>query len=889
MIRVLLAALLLVPDLSFAAQRLVAPAPNVGGSRVGVALPALPPVAIANVGASNALPGIAVPQAPQVTAIGAVHAIAADQGVVPGQAQRAQDPQQAAQDLSRRYDASAASPEGPAPVGPGGEGSGAAPLAPSSEGSSAGAPKIPALPVTPAGKRPFFIRHYKLARAIMWPVLKLVYRVQPSGVENLPAGPALIVPNHVSYVDALMVSFAANRPMRFMLQRRIYARAPRFFDALGAIPVSGKDSREKIDASLSAARGFLADGQTVVIFPEGQLTKNGNMVEFKRGFERIAEGLSVPVVPAHLDNLWGSFFSLKGVSALRALREVPRPIGVRFGAPLAEAAAQPARDAVQELSTDALAQRVRRDQTTLARAFLDSAKSAWKKRAMGDSTGQDLAYGRTLTGSILLSRELEKRLGQAKNVGVLIPPSVGGALANVALSIGGRVPINFNYSSSAEAVEHAAKTSGVAYVVTSKKAVEKLKEKGQPVPERPMIFLEDILPAVPQWKKSALYVALRLLPRRAIEALFFRKAARSLDDVATIVYTSGSTSLPKGVELTHLNLMANMQMVEDTFPFTSEETLLGTLPFFHSFGFTMTLWFPLTRGLAAAYHSHPLELGPIQKLAEKFQPTLALGTPTFLHKYAEKIKKEAFARLKYAIAGAEALYPETVALFEKAFGVRPLEGYGATELSPVAIVSVPDRDGQTGAKAGMLGQNLPGTAVRVVDPTTLKPLAYGEEGLLLVKGPHVMKGYIGQPDKTAEAVRDGWYFTGDLVSRDRGGFIKFLGRAGIKIAGEYVPAEAVAERLKQAAGAGAPQFVVTSVPDVARGERLVVLHTKWEGGDPQALVAALKKTSIPGIWVPSPASFYEVDPLPTINAGMKLDLKAIKKLAAELEAKRTNG
>lgn len=871
--RALLAVLLLVPDSAVAAQNFHAPIVGVTGAVV----PSLPAPSIPGV------PSASAPQIPQtpLTAIGAIQAISAEQSAPAAQ----QSPIQAATDLSRRYDASAAAPNESAPVVPGADGSGAAALSasePSAAEPSSPSPRAP-LPVGPKEPRPFFVRHYRLARAVMWPVLKVLYRVQPSGLENVPNGPAVIVPNHVSYVDALMISFAANRPMRFMLQRRIYNRLPWFFDAIGAIPVSSKDDRKTIDASLARARGFIADGQILVIFPEGQLTKNGNMVAFKRGFERIAEGMNVPVIPAHLDNLWGSFFSLQGRSVWEALREVPRPIGVRFGKPLEIVEAQAARDAVQELSVDALEARIRRDQTTLPRAFLRAAKSAWRRRAIGDSTGQDLSYGKTLTASILLSRELEKRLGQAKTVGVLVPPSAGGALANVALSIGGRVPVNLNYSSSAESVEHAVKTSGLAYVVTSKKAVEKLKEKGQPVPERPMIFLEDILPAIPAWKRTALYVALRLLPRPAVEQLFFRKAATSLDDVATIVYTSGSTSLPKGAELTHLNLMADMQMIEDTFPFTKDETILGTLPFFHSFGFTMTLWFTLSRGLGAAYHSHPLELGPIQKLADKFQPTLVLGTPSFLHKYAEKIKKSAFARLKFAIGGAEKLHQETIDLFEKAFGVRPLEGYGATELSPVAIVSVPNRDGQPGFKPGTLGQNLPGTAVRVVDPATMKPLPYGQEGMLLVKGAHVMKGYIGQPEKTAEVIKDGWYVTGDLVSQDKDGFITFLGRAGIKVAGEYIPGEAVAARLTEAAGPGAPTFVVTSVPDVERGERLVVIHTKWPGGDPQALVAKLKTTKIPGIWVPSPKSFYEVDPLPTINGGMKLDLKAIKKLAAEFE------
>lgn len=763
-----------------------------------------------------------------------------------------------------------------------GAGAGLEPSSASGENGGAFEPP-PAAP--PAEEVPFFVRHYRLASFVVRPFVKLLYRPVVAGAENLPSGPVVVIPNHVSYVDGIMISFAADRPMRFMIKRSIYEKAPRFFHALGAIPVSSSDRPAQIEESLEIARRAIRAGQSLMIFPEGQLTLTGNMIGFRKGFERIVAGAPASVVPAHLDGLWGSVFSMqKGPTLWDRIKELPRPVSIRFGTPLERADTQSARLAVSELAAEAMDWRVGDRRKPLAREFLAAAKKAWKKPAIGDSMGADLTYGKAAAGALLLGRELDKELGAAKNVAVLLPPSAGGALANLGLASIGRVPVNLNYTASAEAVEHALKTTGADTIVTSRRFLEALKaERGFAVPEgRKVVLLEDAAPKIPSWKKTLTYLTLRVLPRSWAEALYLRKASRSLDDVATILFTSGSSSLPKGVVLTQKNVLANVEMVRDLLPYSKREAVLGVLPFFHSFGFTVTLWMPLVSGMSAAYHTHPMQAEAIGKLAAKFKPTLLLGTPAFLQRYAQKIPKEAFAHLRLVIAGAEKLRDSVADEFEAKFGVRPYEGYGATELSPVASAGTPDRGRQKGSKPGSVGRAMPGTVVKAVDIATGRPVPDGEVGMLMVKGPHVMRGYLNQPEKTAEVLKDGWYVTGDLGTIDRDGFITITGRLSrfSKLAGEMVSHVAVEEKLQQAAGLTDTAFVVTGVKDEKRGEKLVVLYAGWDG-DVGELLAKLKALGVPNLWLPGRGEFHKVDAIPLLGSG-KLDLKAVNELAAAL-------
>lgn len=851
------------------APRLAAPAVSPSLSAAPLAVPIL------------AAPSLAVPTlsaAPPAAAVPALAAVRAAAAALPDPKVPAADARAA---VGRSFDASVERESGFDAV------AGAFSPTPSLAAASAGeAPGPAAVPAASAPiDRPFFFRRYGLARLVVRPFVRLLYKTAVSGLENLPAGPAVIVPNHISYVDAILISFAADRPMRFMMQRRIFDKAPRLLGALGAIPVSSKDGPAAIEASLEAARQAIRAGQSVVIFPEGQLTLTGNMTGFRRGFERIVAGAPAPVIPAHLDGLWGSAFSMqKGPSLWSRLKELPRPVAVRFGPALPEPTAQAARLAVSELGAASMDARVRSRRKPLAREFFTAAMSSWKKPAIADSMGADLTYGKALTGALLLGRGLEPELEGQANAAVLLPPSAGGALANLALASVGRVPVNLNYTASREALEHALASAGIGTIVTSRKFVSALQaDRGFELPaDRRIVYLEDLAPAIPKWKKTAAYLVLKLLPASWTERLFLGKASRSLDDTATILFTSGSSALPKGVILTHANVLANIEMVRELLPWAEHDSMLGVLPFFHSFGYTVTLWMPLVSGMSAAYHTHPMQAEAIGKLAARAKSTLLLATPAFLQRYSQKVPAEAFRNLRLVIAGAEKLRASVADEFEAKFGARPFEGYGATELSPVASAGTPDAGAQKGSKPGSVGRALPGTAVKAVDLATGKPVADGEVGMIMVKGPHVMKGYLGQPEKTAEVLKDGWYVTGDLGTIDREGFISITGRLSrfSKLAGEMVSHIAVEEKLQQAAGLTDMTFVVTGVKDEKRGEKLVVLYAGWDG-DIDDLLGKMRAAGVPNLWLPARSSFHKVPAIPLLGTG-KLDLKALNELAAKL-------
>ena len=466
-------------------------------------------------------------------------------------------------------------------------------------------------------------------------------------------------------------------------------------------------------------------------------------------------------------------------------------------------------------------------------------------------------------------------------VGILLPPSVAGALVNFAALLMGKVPVNLNYTTADEILASCAQQCGIQTVVTSQAFLDRVKLK---VPGQ-SIMLEEVAQHPRLGEKLLALVMTWTLPVGWLEKAVGCEKKITLDDLATIIFSSGSTGDPKGVMLTHYNMASNIEQIDQIFALNPRDRLLGILPFFHSFGFTVTLCLPAALRTGIVYHSSPLEASVIGGLVRQYAVTFLLATPTFLQMYTRGCASEDFGSLQFVMAGAEKLQERVALAFEEKFGIRPLEGYGCTECSPVVAVNTRDyRDVgfyQVGAKRGKIGHPLPGISVRIVDPDTLQPLPVNQAGLLLVRGPNVMKGYPGRPEKTAEVLGDGWYVTGDIAAQDEHGFLEITDRLSrfSKIGGEMVPHIKVEEELHELADVTERTFVVTGVPDEKKGERLVVLHTLPENQLKEVL-RKLSQVDLPNLWIPRGNQFFHVEALPLLGSG-KMDLRKVRQRALE--------
>jgi acyl-[acyl-carrier-protein]-phospholipid O-acyltransferase/long-chain-fatty-acid--[acyl-carrier-protein] ligase len=324
------------------------------------------------------------------------------------------------------------------------------------------------------------------------------------------------------------------------------------------------------------------------------------------------------------------------------------------------------------------------------------------------------------------------------------------------------------------------------------------------------------------------------------------------------------------------------------FPHKKNDCIVGMLPFFHSFGFTATLWLVLTAPhFRAVFYPNPLEARAIGELVQKYKGTIMFSTSTFLHGFIRRCTPEQLATLRHVICGAEKLAPRVRDAFKEKFGVEPLEGYGTTECSPIVSLNLPDVRAPgfylKGTKRGSIGLPLPGISVRIVDPDTREVLQNGHAGLLMVKGPNIMRGYLNNPAKTAEVLQDGWYETGDISMIDEDGFITITDRLArfSKIGGEMVSHTKIEDELHRILNEPERKLAVAGVPDEHKGERLVVLHTLADA-EFDELMSRISEIDLPNLWIPKAKAFYKVDEIPILGTG-KMDLKAVKELARKLD------
>ncbi len=806
-----------------------------------------------------------------------------------------------------------------------------------------------------------------LLRFALWCAVHTLYRVRVLGRDNIPSkGGALFVCNHVSFVDAVLMLASTDRQVRFIMFKGQYEQPwiKPFAKILGVIPISSEQRPRELIQSLQTASDAIRAGEVVCIFAEGQITRVGHLLPFRRGFERIMKDVEAPVIPVGIDGVWGSIFSFdKGRFLWKLPRRLPYPVTINYGRPLAHTATpMEVRSAVQELLVEAWQERKAR-MRPLPIALVNTARKYPLRCAVADAQSPRLNFISVLIRSVLLARRLRNVWANQKMVGLLLPPSVPGALVNYAALMLGKVPVNLNYTVSEETLASCIKQCGITTVISSKTFLSKVKLK---VPCE-LVLLEEVMgmgaantalaaaenasspgadvqstvpkvsePALPAgarrspWtppslaeKLTAILIAL-IVPDRWIQRVLGAERRSQLDDLVTVIFSSGSTGDPKGVMLSHYNVGSNVEQLEQVFGLNHRDRILGILPFFHSFGFMGTLTLPAMLGVGVVYHPNPLDGKTIGQLVRDHEVTFLLATPTFLQIYMRGCGADDFGSLRVVMTGAEKLPDRLSAAFEEQFGIRPLEGYGCTECAPAVAVNTLDFRSagfrQVGGKRGKIGHPLPGVSVRIVDPQTMEPVPVGQSGLMLVKGPNVMQGYLGKPEKTAEvlisktggaavaaaslggvspqvgnwsgtppepagedarATDSKWYVTGDIAAIDEDGFLQITDRLSrfSKIGGEMVPHIKVEEKLHELAGSTEQTFVVAGVPDEKKGERLVVLH-KLSAEKLQPVLEKLTAADLPNLWKPRADQFFQIEAFPYLGTG-KLDLRKIKELAAQ--------
>ncbi|SER88003.1 acyl-[acyl-carrier-protein]-phospholipid O-acyltransferase / long-chain-fatty-acid--[acyl-carrier-protein] ligase [Vreelandella subterranea] len=631
-----------------------------------------------------------------------------------------------------------------------------------------------------------------LVRFLLSFLLTRRYRVDVQGLQNLPAqGGVLLLGNHISWVDWAMVQIASPRPVRFVMLRSVYQRwyLNWFFKALGCIPIERGSGAEKALADVAEQ---LNAGEVVCLFPEGAISRTGQLGEFRRGYERACNMANpdVKIVPFYLRGLWGSQFS-RSSSKLKELRNAPlhRSVVVAFGKPLPkDTPADVLKRRIFEQATRSW-QQAMGELSSLPNAWIQSVKRRPGELALADNLGRPLNASQVLTASLLMAKRIRK-LNPGQNVGLLLPTSSAGVIANMATLLAGKTLVNLNYTADQEVLSSALSQAEITTVFTSQRFVKKLEQRGldvsQLLSEQQVVFLEDLQTKIGRAERLSTWLAVRILPTWLLQRCFCH--GQDADATAAILFSSGSEGEPKGVMLSHRNLMANIKQTSDVLNTQSNDVVMGSLPLFHAFGLTVTQLLPLIEGLPLVCHPDPTDAPGIASAIAKYKVSLMFSMPSSLASFVEcpEVHPPMLENLRAVIVGGGRLDEGLRASFAQKFSTPIYEGYGATETAPVASVNLPDavdanyQQVQRGSKPGTVGMPLPGTSFKIVDPESFEELATGEAGMILISGPQVMLGYLNDPTRQDDVIKEldeqRWFVTGDKGFIDEDGFLTLIAR-----------------------------------------------------------------------------------------------------------------
>lgn len=724
-------------------------------------------------------------------------------------------------------------------------------------------------------------------------LLKQRYKVDIQGIQNIPAtGGVLLLGNHVSWIDWAIVQVACPRPVRFVMIKSIYEHKylKWLFRLYGCVPIANTASRR----SLETITDLLNQGEVVCLFPEGSISRNGHLGEFHRGFELACRDVNedVVIVPFYLRGLWGSQFS-RSSNKLKTLRRSGyyREIIVAFGQPQTkDSNAATVKQRVFDLSVQSWQRHVE-NLPTLTDAWISSVKKAERRKlSLTDGMSKPLTADKALTAAWAISHRI-RQISPEQNIGLLLPTSTGGVVQVYDGFTGQQGCHVTEHTASQSALQAAIEQAGIETIYTSRRFIEKLSKRNADVVSvlegRYLIYLEDLHSQIHFNETFWRWLAIRVLPARILKHIC--NHTHDSQQTAAILFSSGSEGLPKGVMLSHQNIMANLKQISDVVNTQEQDVLMSCLPLFHAFGLTVNQFMPLIEGIPVICHADPTDAVGVAKAVAQYRATILCGTSTFFRLYAKhpKVHPLMMESLRIVVAGAEKLNPAVREAFLSRFNKHILEGYGATETTPVASVNLPDCldtqywDLQTGSKPGSVGMPLPGSSVRIVDPQTFEELPTGSDGMILIGGPQVMQGYLNNPEKTEQVIKDidgsRWYVTGDKGHLDEDGFLFIVDRYSrfAKIGGEMISLGAVELAAQQALG-GETEVIAVNLPDDKKGEQIILLTTATLDSD------ELRKAMLAGGCNPLllPARILQLEYLPKLGSG-KTDFNLARQVAQE--------
>jgi len=702
-------------------------------------------------------------------------------------------------------------------------------------------------------------------------ILRLLYKVEVRGLENVAkAGKrAVIVGNHVSLLDPpLLAAFLPGRPM-FAVNTHVaqwWWLRP-FLKLVDAFPLDPTNP-----FSMKTLIRKVQEDHQIVIFPEGRLSATGALMKVYDGPGMIADKADAMILPVRIDGAQHTPFArLKGKVPLHSFPKItitilePRHFKIDEtikGRARRIAASRQLYDLMENmmfLTGD-------RDRTLYQTLIATAHDYGFDADIIEDVQQKPMDYKHLLRGSVGLGRLITRFTTRGEAVGMLLPNANATVVAFFALQAIGRVPAMLNFSAGAQMMLSACETARIKTILTSRRFVEmgKMEETAAKLGQLAhIVYLEDLRAQINVWDKIATLVT---SPVR-----LHMKYKVTPQDPAVVLFTSGSEGTPKGVVLSHTNIMSNIVQLVSREDFNREDLVFNCLPMFHSFGLVGGTLLPVLCGVRTFLYPSPLHYRIVPEMVYATNATIMFATDTFLSGYARMANPYDFYRMRYIFAGAERVREETHKIYMERFGVQILEGYGATETSPVmAVNSAMHR------KAGTVGRILPGMQWRL-DPVP----GVDEGGRLFVKGPNVMLGYYKADNPgVLQPPEGGWYDTGDIVSVDDQGFVKILGRAKrfAKIAGEMVSlaqVEGMAEKLWPD-----HQHAVVAIPDMRKGEQLVLMTTNAQATRNQ-LQAYAAENGIGNLAVPG--TVMPVPKMPVLGSG-KIDYAAVKDIAAKKEA-----